>query len=104
MAKSNAKVKVDKEKKNIFAIYNPQGKGVVECIIGCQAYRLTDEYSFIVFKKEKVFFLHNQKKGDKGAFVARYKQIYARLKQRLEADNKPSSPVHSPHFEYSAGT
>eukprot|EP01022_Parablepharisma_sp_SALTPOND_P024600 TRINITY_DN549_c2_g1_i1.p6 TRINITY_DN549_c2_g1~~TRINITY_DN549_c2_g1_i1.p6 ORF type:complete len:244 (+),score=27.49 TRINITY_DN549_c2_g1_i1:780-1511(+) len=54
MAKTNAKVKVDKTKGCIYAIYNTQSKGAMELIISCQAYRLTDEHSFIVFKKEKV--------------------------------------------------
>ena len=54
MAKTNAKVKIDQKKSCIYAIYNLQTKGGLELIIMCQAYRLTEEYSFIVFKKEKV--------------------------------------------------
>lgn len=54
MAKTNAKVKIDQTNGKIYAIYNPSSKGATELRISCQAYRLTDEYSFIVFKKEQV--------------------------------------------------
>lgn len=51
MAKTNAKIKVDPKKGYILAIY---GQSAAELIISCQAYTLDDEYSFIVFRNEKV--------------------------------------------------
>jgi len=51
MAKTNAKIKIDSKKGYIFANY---GQSAAELIISCQAYMLGDEYSFIVFRNEKV--------------------------------------------------
>lgn len=51
MAKTNAKVKVDQKKGMIYAIYT---QTAIELKIMCQAFRLNDEYSIIIFRKAKV--------------------------------------------------
>ena len=43
---------MDKSSGVIYAIYS---QTATELIIACQAYRLTDEYSLIIFTKKKVF-------------------------------------------------
>ena len=59
MAKTNAKVKIDKSKGKIYASYNPSTPAAPTLVIACQAFRLTEQYSFIIFKKEQVIIQHN---------------------------------------------
>lgn len=53
MAKTNAKVKVDKGKGKIYAVYVPPSKEAKEMIISCQSFGLTEGFSFIIFSKEQ---------------------------------------------------
>jgi hypothetical protein len=54
MAKTNAKVKVDQVKGKIYADYNIGSRDSHDLVLSCQAYKLTEQFSFIVFKKEAV--------------------------------------------------
>ncbi len=54
MAKTNARVKVIPQKNKIYADYNVSSRDTHDLVISCQAFKLSDEYSFITFKNEQV--------------------------------------------------